>query len=279
MSTVLYIKRSQQLLLEQNIQRDFNRFLQDGEKRRLREIVEDSSLGEMLSEDIVNILRDEREFQSPEHYNKLFEFAALLNKRWNKKQLEIYTIDRMEYHSDILNALNEWSSCAGLEFSLTDDISSSDIRISFERNSGHWSYIGREVEHNSLAGKATINFDPADFELIDSTTRYGIVLHEIGHSLGLIHEHQKENSPIIWNKHKVYRDCLYWFQWSAEKVDHNIFNSFNSNELFYSKEFDIDSIMIYALPLGWSSNYEINTINTRLSEMDKRFTKAYYSVL
>jgi hypothetical protein len=101
-------------------------------------------------------------------------------------------------------------------------------------------------------------------------------MHELGHSLGLIHEHQKDISPIIWNKSQVYQDCYTWYGWDNAKVDHNIFNAYNSNDLFYSKEFDIDSIMIYAIPNGWSTNYQINEMNKELSEYDKKFAKAFY---
>lgn len=278
METVLFIKRNIQLITEENARRDFFRFLQDEGKSKMREIVEDSNLSKMLNESFVNTVREETRFLSESNYQKLFEFAAIMAKKWNKKTLRVLIIKPDDYSGEILNAFNEWSNYTGIEFNAAYDYNDSDIRVSFERNSGHWSYIGREAEHISLVGKPTINFDPSDLERIDSKKRMGIFLHEIGHSLGLIHEHQKEMSPIIWNKEKVYNDCQTWFGWDRNNVDHNIFNSYNSNDLFYSKEFDINSIMIYAIPSGWSSNYEIHETNTELSELDKSFAKAFYSV-
>jgi serralysin len=277
MKSILFIKRNQQLINEENNRREFFRFLQDEGKTRLREVVENSELGEMLSESLVGIVRDERKFLTGENYRQLFEFAALLNKKWHKKQLRVWYVKHDDYDSDIVNSFNEWSTNTGIDFIVANSVDESDIRMSFESNAGHWSYIGRDAEHSSLIGKATINFDPVNLREINHEKRVGIMLHEVGHALGLVHEHQKDNSPIIWNKEKVYSDCFIWYGWDRTKVDLNIFNTYNSNELFYSKAFDAHSIMLYAIPYGWSANYQINEMNKTLSSIDKTFVKAFYS--
>lgn len=276
MKSVLYIKRNQYLITEENSRLNFFRFYQDERKAKIREIVENSALGSILTEDFKNIVTNETTISSFNDFQKLFEFAAIVDKKWTKKRI-IVTFKRGEFDSEIINAFNEWSKYTDLEFYIPFDNSTADIRISFEENSGHWSYIGREAEHHSLKGKPTINFDPTDLKRKDESSRMGIFLHEIGHAIGLIHEHQKENSPIVWNNKKVYDDCKNWYGWDSNMVDHNIFNSYNSNELFYSKEFDVNSVMIYAIPSGWSTNYLINNTNNTLSEIDKSFVKAFYS--
>lgn len=277
MKSILYVKRNIQLINEDQDRRNFFRFFQDQNNGLLRKQVEETELGNLLNENFKNVIKNESKFLSEENYEKLYEFAALLYNKWNKRILRINLLNKLAYESEIINAFIEWSEYTGLEFQFTEKIEDSDIRISLESNSGHWSYIGKQAEHSSLKGKATINLDPVDFNILDSKSRYGIILHEIGHSLGLLHEHQKENSPINWNKEKVYEDCLKWNNWDKDVVDHNIFNSYNSNDLFYSKEFDPYSIMIYAIPEGWSSNYLINESNKSLSSIDKTFAKAYYS--
>lgn len=277
MKSVMYIKRNIQLINEEKMKRDFFRFIQN--KNGLREIVENSSLGEMLNEGIVNAVKDESKFWTSDRFDKLFEFAAFLSKKWNKEKIRIAGINHDDYLSEVIKAFNTWEEITGLDFVVAESIEDSDIRVSFMKNSGHWSYIGRDAENASLVGNSTINLDPEDLKNQAEQTRFGIMLHEIGHSIGLIHEHQKDNSPIVWNKDQVYKDCANWYGWDQTKVDLNIFDSYNSNELFYSKMFDVDSIMIYAIPNGWSSNYQINTMNTSLSETDKKFAKAYYANL
>lgn len=278
MKSILFIKRNQQLINEENTRREFFRFMQNEGKRSFREVVDNSELGTLLNESVVNIIRDERSFLSGENFQKLFEFAALLNNKWQKDTLRVLIINPPgTYFDELVNAFNEWSSLTGIDFVMANGQADSDIRISFSPNDGHWSFVGREAEHPSLIGQPTVNFDPIDLATLTKENRMGIFLHELGHSIGLIHEHQKENSPIHWNKAQVYLDCKNWYGWDNAKVDHNIFNSHNLNKLFYSKEFDVDSIMIYAIPNGWSSNYQINVMNTKLSTLDKKFAKAFYS--
>lgn len=280
MKSILYIKRNKQLITEEQVRRDFFRFLQDERKNQLLEVIENSPLGEMINENVKSILKDERKFLPRDSYEKLFEFAAILNKRWDKKKIRVFiSSNNNDYDSELINALTEWQSYTGLDFVSEDNISDSDIRVFFTPNDGHWSVIGNDSNHSSLVNQPTVNFDPVDFSNMNKSDRFGILLHEIGHSIGLIHEHQKDTSPIIWNRQKVYDDCFNWYGWDTSKVDLNIFNSYNSNDLFHSKEFDTDSIMIYAIPTGWSSNYQINRTNNVLSKLDKSFAKAYYSHL
>jgi hypothetical protein len=103
-----------------------------------------------------------------------------------------------------------------------------------------------------------------------------VVLHEFGHALGMIHEHQSPAARIPWDKEKVY---AYYAQppngWSREMVDRNIFRAYAADTTNFSA-FDPESIMLYPVPdeltVGpWKVDW-----NTRLSAMDKDFMARQY---
>jgi hypothetical protein len=101
-----------------------------------------------------------------------------------------------------------------------------------------------------------------------------VVLHEFGHALGAIHEHQHPGVNIPWNREAVY--SYYDRQgWSREQVDNNIFRRYESTQL-NSSTYDIDSIMHYAIPNELTiGDFEVEW-NRVLSARDKiHFAKIY----
>jgi hypothetical protein len=103
-----------------------------------------------------------------------------------------------------------------------------------------------------------------------------VVLHEFGHALGCIHEHQNPAGGIQWNKDVVYR---YYAgkpnYWSREKVDHNIFRRYGQDITQFSA-FDPGSIMLYPLPKEHTlDGFEIG-LNTQLSATDIAFIGVHY---
>ena len=102
------------------------------------------------------------------------------------------------------------------------------------------------------------------------------VLHEFGHALGLVHEHNvDQNNPIVWDKEKVYTYYEALNGWDQETVDQNIFMKYEEESL-NSNGFDAKSIMLYAVPKKLTTNGFSTSWNTAISENDKAFVQSIY---
>lgn len=96
-----------------------------------------------------------------------------------------------------------------------DNPPTADIKVAFfsgPQYGGWWSYIGTE----SLTNTPSMNFDGFTMNYPPDPRWSGVVLHEMGHALGLEHEHQSPNAPDCrW----AYSDILTAFQWSGATED------------------------------------------------------------
>ena len=93
------------------------------------------------------------------------------------------------------------------------------------------------------------------------------ILHEFGHALGCIHEHQSPASTIKWNEPAAIR--AYSFGgWTAIEVKENLFMKYTQTKITNSK-FDSKSIMVYPIDSSFTlDGYEVPW-NTQLSNQDK----------
>ncbi|CAM5480361.1 hypothetical protein SHIRM173S_02410 [Streptomyces hirsutus] len=82
----------------------------------------------------------------------------------------------------------------GLSFTEVDDLSEAELRIGFQSGGGSWSVVGKEA---LLAGlhQRTVNFG---WDLTEPGER-GTALHQIGHALGMLHEHQSPCAGLHWD--------------------------------------------------------------------------------
>lgn len=146
----------------------------------------------------------------------------------------------------VRNAFKEWKDLGiGLDFVEVTDPSEAEVRIAFDQNDGSWSYIGRDVLGIGV-DEPTMNFG------WDLTDDYGrtTALHEIGHTLGLPHEHQNPFAGIDWDEPEVY---TYFAgppnRWSRQQTFHNVLRKLEPSDVEGS-EWDPDSVMEYWFPAG-----------------------------
>lgn len=147
------------------------------------------------------------------------------------------------------------------------------VRVAFNEGNGSWSYVGKQCLQVKNLFEPTMNFGWLNDETSDEEWDR-VVLHETGHMLGAIHEHQSPAAGIKWNKKVVYE--YYWNtqRWSKQQVDVNIFDRYG-NDVSNTK-FDPESIMLYPIPAEFTQNGFATGWNMDLSASDMDFMGELY---
>jgi hypothetical protein len=102
------------------------------------------------------------------------------------------------------------------------------------------------------------------------------ILHQFGHALGMVHEHQSPASNIPWDEEKVYNYYRAHYNWNRKAVYSNILRQYDVTEA-NSIEFDPDSIMMYEIPGHLTKNHlTVGGQNCKLSEKDKLLIAKWY---
>lgn len=166
-----------------------------------------------------------------------------------------------------------WSQYSGLALTFLPS-ADGDIRVSFDAGALSYSAIGTEATTLPVA-QATMTLAQLADDLPEAQAR-GLVLHEFGHALGLVHEHQSPAAGVPWNKPAAYR---YFgaapFYLSPPEIDQQILTPYDETVTNHT-QFDPHSIMVYPIPASITDgNFQV-TMNVDLSPIDKSFIAAQY---
>jgi len=168
-------------------------------------------------------------------------------------------------------AIRDWTNVGiGISFQFhfnENEVSSCKIRIRFSDDHRSWAYIGTTA--NLIAeDQETVHFG----DKLEKQT----ILHEFGHVLGMIHEHQAPQGS--GNNLEFHEDVILNEMkgiWSEEEVRSNILYRPEA-ELLNGDTYDRDSIMHYCLHPHWIKKGPKLKENEELSGLDKKWVKRYY---
>lgn len=204
--------------------------------------------------------------------------AALLKAaKWDKGDLirirflggERTVQDRVE------TVAKELAKLANLNFDFVEK-APAEIRVAFEKGNGSWSYLGTQCKEISEP-RPTMNFGWLTPQSSEQELR-SVVLHEFGHAIGLIHEHQNPLEGIDWNKPAVIADLSGPpNNWSPETIENNMFKKYDP-DVVVATDLDPNSIMMYPIPRSWTHGGPEVGFNSELSEMDRDMIRETYRV-
>jgi hypothetical protein len=158
----------------------------------------------------------------------------------------------------VINAAATWQHYgAGLAFDFIEGAANADVTVNFLPRSGagygtYSSALGTEAAAFIADGEPSCDliFDPSD-QGNTAAELQRVCLHELGHVLGLIHEHERPDRPIVWDVPavvKYYRE-LTGGSWTDEEIRDQVLQSYAS-PIVAETAFDPQSIMMYPFPAG-----------------------------
>ncbi len=178
----------------------------------------------------------------------------------------------------VRRAFKAWKDIGiGLSFREVDTPLTAKLRVGFLQGDGSWSWIGTQLNHSAEPDGRNMNYG---WDLTDDWG-WATALHEIGHAIGMPHEHQNPKSGIVWNEEAVY---AYYKEkpneWERDETYDNIIHKLKASEVEGSN-WDPNSIMHYPFDPGLISLPQLyqdrgTPRNIALSPNDVAWVRKFY---
>jgi serralysin len=201
--------------------------------------------------------------------------AVLKNARWQTgASISIRFLDGdPALQARVRAVATEWTQVANLMFDFRRQ-GPTDIRIAFTPGAGSWSYMGT-LCRQIAEPKPTMNYGWLTPDSPEAEVRR-VVLHEFGHAIGLIHEHQNPKGGVKWNKAAVRHDLGGPpNNWDDATIDNNMFRFYPQSDVV-ATDVDPASIMMYPIPSAWTEDGFSAGLNGELSDNDKVLIRSVY---
>lgn len=201
-----------------------------------------------------------------------------LRRSWNKATIGVAFVEDARFARAGIAALVwqiacEWSSASDGRLGLErrSDPQQADVVVEIAHANDSWSHIGPpptapgEPSMKIGANLRRLAHDPSLAQSDDFRHR---VLHEFGHMLGFIHEHQTPAATLQWDIDAICSDPAVKARgWGPGDIEAQVIAHLEGLPASSSR-YDASSVMHYPFPPGWVKGAHPTPPNARLSEDD-----------